>query len=142
MAFLINEVGIERGATQVLFDAPPIIMDRHLEGGPSVAYALAISNKPVSVHYHVSQDKAFLTIKMEQLTIAQVETIEALIGATGYIYVKLKPGDATVLQCTFGPRSKQKFFPYNKDYPESDKSGGTLTPVLTAYRVTLFLLRM
>ena len=142
MAFLIGEVGIERGATKVLFDAPPIIENRHREGGPSIVYELAINNTPVTVHYHVDQDKAFLKIRMEQLTIAQVNLIEQLMAATGFVTVKLKPGSATTILCTFGPRPEQKFEPYNSDYPESDKVGGTLTPVLTAYRVTLSLLRM
>ena len=46
MAFAIGEVGIERDATQVLFDAPPIIESRHREGGPTRAYELAITNDP------------------------------------------------------------------------------------------------
>ena len=142
MAFALAEVGIERDTTQVLFDAPPIIKQRHREGGPTRAYELAITNAPCVVDYAVDQDKAFLEIHMEQLTIAQVTTIETLINATGPVVVKLKPGDATTITCAFGPRDMHDFAPYNKDYPESDKTGGTLTPVLTTYKVTLFLLRL
>jgi len=142
MAFAIGEVGIERGATQVLFDAPPIIEERHREGGPSTSYELAITNNPCVVDYAVSQDKAFLQIRMEQLDAAQVALIETLMGATGPVDVKLKVGDATTITCAFGPREMHKFEPYNKDYPEGDKAGATLTPVLTAYKVTLFLLRL
>lgn len=142
MAFAIGEVGIERGATQVLFATPPIIERRHREGGPTTAYELAITNNPCVVDYAIDQDKAFLQIRMEQLVIAQVNLIETLMAATGPVVVKLKPGDATTITCAFGPRDMHKFQPYNKDYPESDKVGGTLTPVLTAYKVTLFLLRL
>ena len=137
MAFAIGEVGIERGATQVLFD-----VERHKEGGPSTSYELAITNNPCVVDYSVSQDKAFLQIRMEQLDIAQVNLIETLMGATGPVEVKLKVGDATTITCAFGPREMHKFIPYNKEYPEGDKTGATLTPVLTAYKVTLCLLRL
>jgi hypothetical protein len=142
MAFAIGEVGIERDSTQVLFDAPPIIKERHREGGPTTAFALAITNDPCVVDFAVGQDKAFLEIHMEQLTAAQIAVIETLMSATGPIVVKLKPGDATTITCAFGPRDMHEFQPYNGPYPESDKTGGTLTPVLTAYKVTLFLLRL
>ena len=142
MAFELAEVGIERDTTQVLFDAPPIIEDRHKEGGPSRSYELAITNNPCVVEYAVSQDKAKLKIRMEQLTAAQVATIETLIGASGIVTVKLKPGVATTITCGFGPRSEHIFQPYNGPFPESNKTGGALTPVLTAYKVTLSLLRV
>jgi len=142
MAFAIGAVGIERGGTQVLFDAPPIIEDRNREGGPTTAFELAITNNPCVVDYAVDQDKAFLKIRMEQLIAAQVALIETLMSASGPVEVKLKPGDATTITCAFGPRSMQDFEPYNGPFPESDKAGATLTPVLTAHRVTLFLLRL
>jgi hypothetical protein len=142
MAFAIGEVGIERDTTQVLFDAPPIIEDRHAEGGPSRVYELAITNNPCVVEYATSQDKAKLKIRMEQLTAAQVATIETLLADAGVVTVKLKPGDATTLTCGFGPMAEHSFKPYNGPFPESDKIGGTLTPVLTAYKVTLSLLRL
>lgn len=142
MAFALDEVGIERGATQVLFDAPPIIENRHAEGGPSRAYEIAITNEPCVVEYVVSRDQAKLLIRMEQLTAAQVATIETLLWAGGLITVKLKPGDATTNTCAFGPRTEHRFEPYNGPYPESDKTGSALTSVLTTYRVTLSLLRL
>jgi hypothetical protein len=142
MAFLLSEVGIERGATKVTFNAPPIIEERHREGGPSRVYELSINNNPVVVDYALAQDKAYLRIRMEQLTAAQVATIESLMASSGLVTVKLKPGVSTTIVCAFGPRSEQSFEPYNGPYPESDKSGAALTPILTAYRVTLMLLRM
>jgi hypothetical protein len=142
MAFTDAQVGIERGATQVLFATPPIIEDRHNEGGPTRAYELAITNNPCVVDYSVNQDKAFLKIRMEQLTAAQVATIETLLGATGPVIVKLKPGVSTTITCAFGPRGMHDFSLYNGPIPESDKTGAALTPVLTAYKVTLFLLRL
>jgi hypothetical protein len=142
MAFAIGEVGIERNGTQVLFNAPPIIEERHAEGGPARAHELAITNNPCVVEYAVSQDKANLMIRMEQLTAAQVATIETLIGASGPVTVKLKVGDATTITCGFAHRSEHSLEPYNGPYPEGDKAGATLTPVLTTYKVTLSLLRL
>jgi len=142
VAFAIGEVGIERDATQVLFDAPPILESRHEEGGPSTAYELAITNNPCVVNYAVTQDQAKLRIRMEQLTAAQVATIETLFGTSGPVTVKLKVGNATTITCGLGPRSEQIFTPYNGPYPEGDKTGAVLTPVLTTYKVTLSLLRL
>ena len=56
--------------------------------------------------------------------------------------VKLKVNDATTITCSFGPRAEQIFEPYNGPFPEGDKTGSALTNVLTAYRVTLSLLRL
>lgn len=142
MAFAIDEVGIENSTTQVLFDAPPIIEDRHAEGGPGVAQERSIDNTPVVVQYQSGQNKAELKIRVEQLDRAQIDLIDALIDAGGLVTVKLKPNDATTIVCAFAARSEQQFEPYNGPYPESDKVGGTLTPILTAYRVTLMLYRM
>jgi hypothetical protein len=142
VAFALDEVGIERGATQVLFDAPPIIEQRHAEGGPSRTYELSITNEPCVVEYAVNRDQAKLLIRMEQLSASQVATIETLLGAGGLVTVKLKPGVSTTNTCAFGPRIEHRFEPYNGPYPESDKTGGALTSVLTTYRVTLSLLRL
>jgi hypothetical protein len=142
VAFAIGEVGIERGATQVLFDAPPIVESRHLEGGPARTYELAITNNPCVVEYVTSQDEAKLVIRMERLTIAQVTLISTLLGAAGPVIVKPKVGVTTTITCGFGPRAEQLLVPYNGPYPEGDKAGATLTPVLTTYKVTLSLLRL
>lgn len=104
-------------------------------------YELAVTNNPCVVEYVVSQDKAKLKIRMEKLNAAQVALIETLMGAAGPVTVKLKVGVATTITCGFGPRDEQILMPYNGPYPEGDKAGATLTPVLTAYKVTLSLLR-
>ena len=142
MAFAIGEVGIERDTTQVLFAAPPIIEDRHMEGGPAVSYELSIANTPCVVNYVVEQDKAKLKIRMEQLTWAQVLVLDTLMNTSGPVTVKLTPGSATTITCAFAPRSEHSIEAYNGPHPESDKVGDPLTPILTTYKVTLSLLRL
>jgi hypothetical protein len=142
VAFTNDQYGIERGATQVLFNTPPIIEERHAEGGPSRTYELAITNEPCVVEYAVNRNQAKLLIRMEQLSASQVATIETLLWSGGLVTVKLKAGVATTYTCAFGPRSEHRFEPYNGPYPEGDKTGSALTPVLTTYRVTLSLLRL
>ena len=142
MAFNLDEVGIERDTTQVLFNAPPIIEDRHAESGQDTIYEVAIPGNPVAVQYVPSQAKIFLRLRWEQVTSAQVATLETLRGGAGLITVKLKPGDATTLTCVFGPDSEQEITPYTGCYPESDKTGSPLPELMKTYRVRLTLLRM
>jgi hypothetical protein len=142
MAFNLSEVGIERGATQVLFNTPPIIDERHAESHQSTAYEIALPGNPVAVQFVKSQEKAFLRIRIEQATSSQVALIETLRATRGPVTVKLKPGDATTIACVFGPDSDQSFEPYNGAYPESDKTGSALPELLKTYRVSLTLLRL
>lgn len=142
MAFTESQVGIERDATQVLFDAPPIIMDRHMEGGPARSYEIAITNSPCVVEYKVNVDKAKLKIRVPQMTAAQMAILETLIGATGPVTVKVEAGTSATIVCGFGPRSEHQFLPYTGDYPDGDKTGGALPSTLTTYNATISLLRL
>jgi len=142
MAFNLADVGIERGATQVLFNAPPIIEQRHAESNQDTSYEIAITGKPIGVQFVKSQAKAFLVLRWEQVTPAQVATLETLRDTRGLITVKLKPGDATTITCMFGKDSEQTFEPYTGAYPESDKTGSSLPDLMKTYRVRLTLLRM
>lgn len=142
MAFLIGDVGIERGATQLLFSHPPIIEMRHAESGQDTIYEVAVPGNPVGVQYASAQAKIFLRIRIEQVTPAQVATLETLRGASGLVEVKLTPGVATTLTCLFGPDDQQSIEAYTGDYPESDKVGGALPDLMKTYKVKLALLRM
>ena len=131
MAFNLSDVGIERGATQVLFDHPPIIEERHAESAQDTSYEIAIDGSVVGVQFVKSQTKATV--------VAGLETLRETRGA---VTVKLKPGDATTITCLFGPDSMQEFTPYTGAYPESDKSGAALPNLMKTYRVKLTLLRL
>lgn len=142
MAFTINQTGIERGATQLLFPDPPIILSRHMEGGPDRVYDLAINGKPVGVEYTRAQDQAFLLIRLRLLDAVQVATLEDLMSDSGAVEVKITPGDATVITCIFGPRSEQVFHLFNDPIANAQPDGSPLHATLTQYRVDLFLIRM
>ena len=142
MAFNLEDVGIERGTTQVLFNHPPIIEQRHAESGQDTIYEVAIPGNPVVVQYVPSQAKIFLRLRWEQVTPAQVTTLETLRAGAGLVTVKLKPGSAATLSCMFGPDEEHSIEPYTGDYPESDKIGGALPDLMKTYRVSLTLLRM
>jgi hypothetical protein len=142
MAFDLSDVGIERGTTKVLFNHPPIIEHRHAESGQDTIYEVAVPGNPVAVQYVPSQAKIFLRLRWEQVTPAQMATLETLRAGAGLITVKLTPGSATTLTCVFGPDSEQEITPYTGDYPESDKIGGALPDLMKTYRVRLTLIRM
>lgn len=142
MAFNINETGIEQGATQVLFDDPPIILDRHEEGGPDRVFEVAIPGNPIGVEYTRDQAKTFERIRVRLMTAAQVATLETLIDGGGVMVVKLTPGSATTIQCLFGPRDEMDFHLYNEPIPNATPAGGTIPALLTQYRVDLLLLRL
>lgn len=142
MALGINDTGIYRGATELAFPDPPIILSRHEEGGPDRVYDIALPGNPVGVEYTRDQDQAFLRFRLRLLTAAQVAVIETLMGASGTVEVKLTPGSATEITCLFGPRSEQVFYLYNDEIPNAQPDGSALDPLLTQYRVDLFLIRM
>ena len=142
MAFNLPDVGIERDTTQVLFDAPPIIVERHKESGQDTVYEISVPGSPVAVQYVPSQAKQFLALRWEQVTSVQLATLEILRGAAGPVTVKLKPGDAATLVCVFGPDSMQTITQYTGERPESDRLGGALPELMKTSKVELTLLRM
>ena len=142
MAFLIGDVGIERGVTQVLFDHPPIIVERHGESGQDTIFEVAVPGNPVAVQYVPAQSKILLRLRWEQVTDAQLAVLETLRAASGVVVVKLKPSLATTITCVFGPDSEQSITQYTGDRPESDKVGGALPALMKTSKVELTFLRM
>jgi len=142
MAFQLSEVGIERGAVQVLFANPPIIVERHAESGQGTIYEVAVPGNPVAVQYTPAQPKIFLRLRWEQVTDAQLVLLESLRAASGVVVVKLKPGVAATITCVFGPDEDQTITQYTGDRPESDKTGNALPALMKTSRVELTLLRM
>ena len=142
MTFNLADVGIERDATQVLFNAPPIITDRHEESGQSTIYEIALPGNPVVVQYVLAQPKVFLRLRWEQVTDAQLAVLDTLRSGSGPVTVKIKPGDASTLTCMFGPDADQEITQYTGDRPESDKIGGALPELMKTSKVVLTLLRM
>jgi hypothetical protein len=142
MAFTINETGFERGATKLVFDDPPILMNRHEEEAADAAHAVAISGAPITVQFNRSQDKSFLRLKIVYIAGSDVGTLETLMNGAGPVDVKLTPGDATITQCMFGPRDQQKVIPFNDDFATGKSDGTAVDPIFTQYYAELFLLRL
>lgn len=142
MAFGINDTGIERGATQLLFPDPPILMDRHAEDAPDAAFEVAIPGNPVVVVYNRDQQRTFLHLRLRLLDAADITTLQALWAGSDPVTVKLTPGDATTILCMFGPRADQKLLPYNDDYATGQPDGSPVDPLLQQYHAELLLLRL
>ena len=142
MAFLINEAGFERGATQLLLDTAPIMLERHAEDAQDAAYAIAISGEPITVQYTRSQPKSFLRVRLRLIAGADLDTLINLMEGAGPVDVKLTPGDSTVIQCMFGPREDQELIPYNDDYATAKMDGTAVDPIFVQYKCDLFLLRL
>lgn len=142
VAFTINQTGIERGATQLIFNDPPILVKRHEEAAPDAAYELSLTGTPVVVVYNLSQDKAFLRLKIRYLDAFDIAILETLWSNKTTVEVKLTAGVATTITCMFGPRRDQQIMPYNKDFATSKPDGTAVDPILSQYWAELFLLRM
>jgi hypothetical protein len=142
MAFTINQTGFERGATQLIFDDPPILLDRHEEEAQDAAYAVAISGEPITTQFNRAQSKSFLRLRLRLVKGSDVTTLVTLMEGAGPVTVKLVPGDATTIQCMFGPREDQQLIPYNDDYATGKSDGSAVDPIFTQYKAELFLLRL
>ncbi len=142
MAFTINQTGIERGGTQLVFESAPIMLQRHAEEAQDAAYAVAISGQPIVTQYARTQAKSFLRIKLRLIAGADVDTLITLMEGAGPVVVKLTPGSAATITCIFGPRADQKLTPFNKDYATGKSDGSAVDPIFTQYEAELFLLRL
>jgi hypothetical protein len=142
MAFTINQTGIERGATQLLFPSAPIIIDRHREEPADAAHAIAITGAPIVVQFGRTQQKSELRMRIRLLTGAEVTTLNTLMAGSGPVVVKLTPGSATTINCMFGPREEQEVVPYSGDYATAKMDGSAVDPLLEQHHAELFLLRV
>jgi len=142
MAFTINQTGLERGGTQLIFDDPPILINRHEEEAADAAYAVAIGGEPITTQFNRTQAKSFLRLRLRLVVGADVGTLETLMKGAGPVTVKLTPGDSATILCMFGPRSEQAVIPYNEDFATGKSDGSAVDPIFTQYKAELFLLRL
>lgn len=136
MAFAAGTTGIERGATQLLFDHAPKLVNRHGEGGPDRVVAVSVTRNPIVVEYAAAEDDTTLVIRSELLTAAHAATLETLLRTAGTVEVKLDPSSATTITCVFGPRRPGDLEPIWGVYPENAPTE------LTVWRCELTLYRM
>ena len=103
MAFELDEVGLERAATQLLLDRAPRIASRFAEGGPMRGEALGLTGAPIVTEWDTDQARRELVLVLEQLTEAQTATLRTLLDGTGPVTVKTDPSSADTLACVFRP---------------------------------------
>ncbi len=143
MAFTINQTGIERGGTQLIFESAPIMLERHAEDAADAAHAVAIGGEPITTQFNRTQSKSFLRFRIRLVSgAADLATLIALMEGAGPVTVKLTPGSATTTECMFGPRHEQILIPYNEDYATGKSDGSAVDPIFIQYKCDLFLLRL
>lgn len=137
MSFAIGKTGLERGATKLVFDHAPKVVDRHAEEGPDRVVAVSINRNTIVVEYAATEDPSRLVIRSELMTEAQVETLETLRSAAGVVTVQLDPtGVDPTFYAVFGGDEEQKVEPIFGAYPENAPAR------LTQWRAELTLYRM
>jgi hypothetical protein len=103
MAFTDQQTGLERGATQLLLDVPPRVMNRHQEGGPQRAATRALTGHPIGVEFTQVNNDPVETWGMETLTEAQAETLRTLLDSAGPLTAKPTRGTSDTFTAIFGP---------------------------------------
>ncbi len=132
MSFTDAQVGIERGATKLLFESEPVVL-KDKPDLPPRAMAISLLGTPISVEFITEQDEVNIYWLIEYLSKADLATLMTLLRGAGPVIAKGKTGVSTTLTCTFAP--DQGVEPVNaRGYPES-----TATEMI-GYRATLHLL--
>jgi cobalamin biosynthesis protein CbiG len=136
MSFTNDQVGVERGATQVLFDREPRILDRFQEGGPVRAATESLTGSPIGVEYLQDTDDARLELALENLTEAKAITLRDLANGSGPAVAKIERGVATTIDVLF---EKLLLEPLIGHYPESAPVD---PPALRGWRAEVRFLRL
>lgn len=136
MSFTNDQVGIERGATQVLLDREPRLFDRFQEGGPVRAAVQSLTGTPIGVEYLQDTDDARLELALENVTEAQATTIRELTNGDGPAVAKIELGVSTTIDVLF---ERVLFEPLVGHYPEG---APTDPPGLRRWRIEISFLRL
>ena len=133
MAFANDEVGLERGATQLLLDREPRVRKRYQEGGPVRATAVSLPGTPISVEFRQDQDERELPLALENMTDAQATTLRTLLNGVGPLIVKIAYSTSDTITCTV---KSHDITPIIGDHTENAPAQ------IRAHRAELVLLRM
>jgi len=133
VSFTNDQVGIERGATQLLLSREPRVLSRNAEGGVERAVAMGISGLAFVTEYAQSQTRRELRLALENLTAAKMSTLRTLLDAAGAVVVKTATGTATTQTCSFGAREDQVLEPIIGAYTDNAPAA------ITAWRAELLL---
>jgi hypothetical protein len=101
MAFTDDQVGLERGATQLLLAKAPKQPGRNQGGGPVRASTTSLPGSTITVEFTQQQNRRQLRLEIVFLTEAQAATLRTLIDGTGPVTVKVAPGTSDTIACTF-----------------------------------------
>lgn len=130
MAFTNDQVGFERGATQVLLDREPRYMNRLGNSGPARATGVGLTGAPVTVEFTQDVDEGRRVYALEQVTEAKALTLRTLADAAGPLTAKVTAGTSETLTATI---SEIEFTPIIGAYTD-----GAPTRI-RYYRVTVTL---
>lgn len=136
MSFTNDQVGLERGATQVLLDREPRVLNRFAEGGPERAAIDAINGSPIGVEYLQDTDDRRLELALENLTEAKAITLRELANGSGPAVAKIERGVATTIDVLF---EQLLLEPLIGHYPESAPAD---PPALRGWRAEVRFLRL
>jgi len=93
MSFEEGETGIERGATQLLFDFPPTVLKRYANAGLRRVLEVSLANTPIVTEFDEDQESPTLEIEVPYLSSTQRDTLLTLAGAAGPVEVKTDPSE-------------------------------------------------
>lgn len=95
MAFTDEQIGLERGATQLLLDREPRHLNRYNRSGPARTTTKSITGKPITVAYSQIAGEWTFELALENLTDAKTATLRSLADSGEPLTVKTTAGVAT-----------------------------------------------
>ena len=120
MAFTNDQIGFERGATQLLLDREPRHFNRYNRSGPVRDSAQAITGKPVTVEYVQEAGEWVIELALEKVTDAKASTLRTLADTAGPLTAKWTLGVSTTYTVTI---NRILFDPIIGHYPDGAPTG-------------------
>jgi len=120
VAFTNDQIGFERGATQLLLDREPRHFNRYNRSGPVRDSAQAITGKPVTVEYVQEAGEWVIELALEKVTDAKASTLRTLADTAGPLTAKWTLGVSTTYTVTI---NRILFDPIIGHYPDGAPTG-------------------
>ena len=142
MAFTSTQTGIERGGTQLLFPAPPILGLRHQQSCVTRTIGYSIVGNALLTEWDTDENEPLILVSLVHLTAAQVATLNGLEEASGACTLKVDPTSSATISVMWAPREMQSYEPIIGHYPEGTAGGAALSTLLTPWRADLTFVRL
>lgn len=120
MAFTNDQIGFERGATQLLLDREPRHFNRYNRSGPARDSTQAITGKPITVEYSQDAGEWIVELALEQLTDAKSAVLRTLADTPGPLTAKWTAGVSTTYTVTI---NRIEFDPIIGHFPDGAPTG-------------------